>query len=88
MKRKGFAFLAAVIASQLLLSGAATVSVSAEGDGIGETYAAPESPAVTYNMNLDWKFYDTHSDKEIWTAMATADKDGKKFYEVGYDDSS
>ena len=60
MKRKGFAFLAAVIASQLLLSGAATVSVSAESDGIGEAYTAPESPAVTYNMNLDWKFYDTH----------------------------
>ncbi len=87
MKRKGFAFLAAVIASQLLLSGAATVSVSAESDGIGEAYTAPESPAVTYNMNLDWKFYDTHSDKEIWSAMAMADKDGKKFYEVGYDDS-
>ena len=87
MKRTGYALLAAVIASQLLLSGAASVSVSAEG-GIGEAYAAPESPAVTYNMNLDWKFYDTGCTEEIWTAMARADKNGKKFYEVDYDDST
>ena len=51
MKRKGFAFLAAVIASQLLLSGAATVSVSAESDGIGEAYTAPESPAPDFVKN-------------------------------------
>lgn len=92
MKRKGFAFLAAVIASQLLLSGAATVSVSAEGNGIGEAYTAPESPAVTYNMNLDWKFFDTAAHgadgkQDIWNNLAVADKDEKKFYDVDYDDS-
>ena len=31
-----------------------------EGDtGAGEVYTAPESHAITYNMNLDWKFKDT-----------------------------
>ncbi len=86
MRRKARIFLAIIMSLQLLLSG--IVTVSAEGtSGIGEAYMAPESPAVTYNMNLDWKFYDTKTDVEIWSAMANADKDGKKFYEVDYDDS-
>lgn len=65
----------------------AVVPVMADASGIGEEYTAPETEAVTYNMNFDWKFYDTKSDKEIWTSMATADKNGKKFYEADYDDS-
>lgn len=87
MRRKARVFLAIIMSLQLLLSG--IVTVSAEGtSGIGEAYTAPESPAVTYNMNLDWKFYDTGSGADIWTAMAAAEKeDGKKFYEVDYDDS-
>lgn len=59
----------------------------ADDSNIGQPYVEPESPAVTYNMNLDWKFYDTKTDVEIWSAMAKADKDGKKFYEKDYDDS-
>ena len=86
MKRKARIFLAIIMSLQLLLSGIVTVSAE-DVSGIGEAYTEPESPAVTYNMNLDWKFYDTKTDVEIWSAMAKADKDGKKFYEVGYDDS-
>ena len=74
MRRKARVFLAIIMSLQLLLSG--IVTVSAEGtSGIGEAYMAPESPAVTYNMNLDWKFYDTQTDVEIWSAMAKADKE-------------
>ena len=96
MKRKGYAFLAAVIASQLFLTGAAAPQPSGGGnigsirsadDGSGP-YAAPRSIAVTYNMNLDWKFFDTGCTDEIWKAMAKADKNGKKFYETDYDDSA
>ena len=87
MKLKGCTILAAVIASQLLLSGAATVTL-ADDSAIGTTYTEPESPAVTYNMNLDWKFFDTGCTDEIWTAMSKADKNGKKFYETDYDDSA
>lgn len=65
-----------------------SIPVFAESETTTEAYVAPDSPAVTYNMNLDWKCYETHSDAEIWTAMALADKDGKKFYEKDYDDSA
>lgn len=92
MKRKSYAALAIMIVLQLLLSGIVTVSASAE-DGIGEAYTAPESAAVTYNMNLDWKFFDAGRNganlkEDMWSVMAVADKDGKKFYEKDYDDSS
>lgn len=87
MKRKGYALLAALITSQMLLSGAATVSVSADGS-IGEAYTAPDSPAVTYNMNLDWKFYDTKATNSVQDSITNTIKDGKKFYEKDYDDSA
>ncbi len=91
MKRKAYAFLAVMIVLQLLLSG--IVTVNAAEDGIGELYTAPESPAVTYNMNLDWKFKDAQSysgadlKQDIWTVMKLAEKDGKAFYDKDYDDS-
>ncbi|MGN0182593.1 MAG: glycoside hydrolase family 2 TIM barrel-domain containing protein [Candidatus Ornithomonoglobus sp.] len=91
MKRKAYAILAVMIVLQLLLSG--IVTVNAEDNGIGEVYTAPESPAVTYNMNLDWKFFDAGRNganlkADMWTVMAVADKDGKKFYDKDYDDSA
>ncbi|MGM9938094.1 MAG: glycoside hydrolase family 2 TIM barrel-domain containing protein, partial [Candidatus Ornithomonoglobus sp.] len=91
MKRKAYAILAVMIVLQLLLSG--MVAVNAEDNGIGEAYTAPESPAVTYNMNIDWRFKDVRDyaganlQNDIWTVMALADKDGKKFYDKDYDDS-
>ena len=90
MKRKSYAILAIMIVLQLLLSG--MVTVNAEGDSataIGEAYTAPESPAITYNMNLDWKFYDTqkYMSCPVQEAWESAKKDGKQFYEVGYNDS-
>lgn len=87
MRRKISAFLAAIIALQLLLSG--MVAVNAEDENIGKPYTEPDSPAVTYNMNLDWKFFNTNTrGDDIWVAAASADKNGKKFYEKDYDDSS
>ncbi len=83
MKRSISILLTLAMCVQLLLS---SVTVFAENE-VTIKYEAPESPAVTYNMNLDWKCFETHTDKEIWTAMALADKDGKKFYEKDYDDS-
>ena len=87
MKRKGSAFLAVILAMQLLLSGIVTVGAE-NSAGIGKAYTAPQSPAITYNMNLDWKFYDTKTvGTDLWLAIAAADKDGKSFYEKDYDDS-
>ena len=88
MKRKVYAIFAMMIALQLLLSGIVMVNAD-EIAGIGEEYTAPESPSVTYNMNLDWRFMEspvgmTGSVKQAWEAVA---KDGKQFYEVGYDDT-
>lgn len=71
---------------QLLLG---TVTVWAESQTEAEKYTAPESPAVTYNMNMDWKFKKA-SDSATYplaSAAGSVAKDGKQFYEVGYDDS-
>ncbi len=53
MKRTLSLICSFAVALQALLS---AVTVSAADDGIGATYTAPESPAITYNMNLDWKY--------------------------------
>ena len=51
-------------------------------------YTAPASPAVTYNMNVDWKFK-----KALGTvyplakAQESVAQGDKQFYEVDYDDS-
>ena len=84
MKQKISILVSLIMCMQLLFS---AVPVFAEGETESEVYAVPESPAITYNMNLDWKFFDTKTDVEINSAMAKADKNGKKFYEVDYDDS-
>lgn len=85
MKRKIALAVSSVMSLQILLSSAYIANAE---DTAKEKYIAPESPAVTYNMNLDWKFYDCQTDSEIWTAMAKADQNGKKFYEKDYDDSN
>lgn len=91
MKRKCSIFLAITMVLQLLLS--SITIVSAEEESVA--YQAPESPAVTYNMNLDWKFYDVRNSadanlqNDIWTVMQVAnDSSGRRFYEVDFDDSS
>ncbi len=85
MKKKPRVFCSLLLALSMILPIAVT-PVSAEDD---EAYAAPDSPAVTYNMNVDWKFkkasgtlYPLASAKE-----SVKDADGKEFYEVDYDDS-
>lgn len=85
MKRKISIAVSAVMSLQLLMSSA--YAVNAE-EAAPEKYTAPEAPSITYNMNIDWKFYDCKTDAEIWTAMAQADNDGKKFYDKDYDDSA
>lgn len=88
MKRKISAFSAIMIIMQLLLSSIVTVNAETTG-AIGEEYTVPESPSVTYNMNLDWRFFQTSSgyEKDIWESMAEAEKNGVAFYEKDYDDS-
>ena len=62
--------------------------VMAEEETGGEQYAAPESPAVTYNMNVDWKFKKASGTVyPLASALPSVEKDGKQFYEVDYDDS-
>lgn len=86
MKKKLSIFCSLLLALQMIMS-VAVMPVFAEEDETA-TYTAPDSPSVTYNMNVDWKFYDTHNlHDDIFTAMAAADKNGKKFYEKDYDDS-
>ncbi|MCC8168846.1 MAG: hypothetical protein LIO59_00385 [Oscillospiraceae bacterium] len=69
-----------------LLLGTLTV-FAAEDETV--TYTEPESPAVTYNMNIDWKF--TKATGTVYplasAAASVVDSNGKQFYEVEYDDS-
>ena len=83
MKRKFCVLMSVLLSLQMILTGVTVVN----GETTDEAYTVPESNSITYNMNLDWKFYDTNTDVEIWSAMAKADKNGKKFYEKDYDDS-
>lgn len=97
MKKFISGLCAAIMSLQILLL---AVPVFAE-DNTAEKYTAPDSPSATYNMNVDWKFTKAtentsdKNDKEnppsfsLTTATASVlDANGKKFYEVDYDDSS
>lgn len=86
MKRSISLICSLAMVLQLLLG---TMTVWAEDETGTEKYTAPDSPAVTYNMNVDWK-YKRAEDNALFplaTALAGVVKDGKQFYEVGYDDS-
>lgn len=67
---------------QLLLG---TVPVWAEGEGT-DKYQAPESPAVTYNMNVDWSFRKASGTVyPLKDALESVkDTNGKNFYEKDY----
>ena len=78
MKRSVSIICSLVMVLQLLLG---TVTVWAEGETEAEKYTAPESPAVTYNMNVDWKFKKA-SDSATYplaSAAGSVAKDGKQF---------
>ncbi|MBQ3462521.1 MAG: hypothetical protein IJH36_05310, partial [Clostridia bacterium] len=96
MKKKLSVFCSLLLALAMLAP-MAVMPVFAEGDSgnsgdtpATEKYVAPESPAVTYNLNVDWKFIKAGSGQEYPLAKASASvaKDGKQFYEIGYDDSN
>ena len=55
MKKKISIFCSLLLALQMMLSLAA-VPVFADEELTSAVYEEPESPAVTYNMNVDWKF--------------------------------
>ncbi len=86
MKKKLSILCSLMIAMQLIFQTAA-LPVSAADN---EVYTVPESPAITYNMNVDWKF--TKSAGTTYplaeAAASVVDANGKQFYEVDYDDSS
>lgn len=85
MKRKGCMLLSIMIVLQLLLSCVVTVNAAEEGT----EYVVPDSPAVTYNMNIDWKYKraDDSATFPLAAASAAIAKNGKQFYDVDYDDT-
>ncbi len=58
-------------------------------DDEASVFVEPDSPSVTYNMNVDWKF--TKASGTVYplaSAMTSVtDSNGRQFYEVEYDDS-
>lgn len=86
MKRKISILVSLVMCMQLLFS---AIPVFAEGD-TETAYTEPESPSVTYNMNLDWRFKKSSGTTYPLAPALESVKDanGKQFYEPGFDDSS
>lgn len=86
MKRSVSIICSLAMVLQLLLG---AVPVWAAEDTEGTSYEAPESPAVTYNMNVDWRFKKASDSATYPLAKAAASvvKNGKNFYDVDYDDS-
>ncbi|MCD8180049.1 MAG: hypothetical protein LUF26_01010 [Firmicutes bacterium] len=84
--KRGISVICSLVMLLQLLSG--TLTVFAEDD---ETvaYEVPDSPAVTYNMNIDWKF--TKATGTVYplasAAASVVDANGYQFYDVEYDDS-
>ena len=54
MKKKISIFCSLLLALQMMLS-LAVVPVFADEELTSAVYEEPESPAVTYNMNVDWR---------------------------------
>ncbi len=78
-----------IITLAMIASMFTTLPVYADpvGDG-GDTYTAPTSPAVTYNMNVDWKFKKASGTVyPLAEAQKSVAQGDKQFYEVDYDDN-
>ncbi|MBQ8300804.1 MAG: hypothetical protein IJX57_02425, partial [Clostridia bacterium] len=89
MKKKLNVFLSLLLVVQMILS-LAVMPAYAEGEDETPEYSQAESPAVVYNMNVDWKYKRAADGATFPLASALAgvvDASGKQFYEVGYDDS-
>ena len=88
MKKKISIFCSLLLALQMMLS-LAVVPAFADEELTSAVYEEPESPSVTYNMNVDWKFKKAADGSEYPLAKASASvaKDGKNFYDADYDDS-
>lgn len=86
MRRKPAIVCSLLIALQMVLS---TITLPVFAEEVVEQYEEPQSPSVTYNMNMDWKFRKADSAKKFPLKDATEAiaKNGKNFYDVDYDDS-
>ena len=71
MKKKNKYFCSLLLALQMMLS-LAVVPVFADEELTSAVYEEPESPAVTYNMNVDWKFKKAADGSEYPLAKASA----------------
>lgn len=84
MKKKFLALVAAIISLQTLMSMfAVPMTVNAED----LLYTQPDSPSEVYNMNIDWKYKKPDTRWPLQSAVDSADENGKKFYEIDYDDT-
>ena len=90
MKKKLSVFCSLLLALSMILP-MAVMPVFAEGEDNAseDKYTQIESPAVTYNMNVDWKFKKASGTVYPLASALESVKDttGKYFYEVGFDDS-
>ena len=77
-KNKYFLFTAVGITDDVVISGSSGFCRRRTNSAV---YEEPESPAVTYNMNVDWKFKKAADGSEYPLAKASASvaKDGKTF---------
>ena len=86
--RKKIGIIVSLIMSLQMILSAAVIPVHADEGAV--PYDVPASQHVTYNMNLDWKFFEAENGmgKSVREAWESAAKNGKQFYDVDYDDSA
>ena len=74
-------FFSTLVAFVMLLS---LLPAQAQGE---DDVMLPDITKTTYNMNFGWKFTKTRVATPMKDAMESMVKNGKAFYEIGYDDS-
>ena len=60
---------------------------SASAAGGENDFMIPEGNGKTYNLNVGWKFKKPNAAFPLADALSSTVKDGKNFYDIGYDDS-
>ncbi|MCH5213134.1 MAG: beta galactosidase jelly roll domain-containing protein [Oscillospiraceae bacterium] len=90
MKKRPRIICSILVTAQLMLNAAVAIPVHADDKAV--SYDVPQSQHETYNMNLDWHFFDTEigADKNVTMQQAmdkAKDSTGKQFWEAGYDES-
>lgn len=78
-------FLLCILCAALLLQNIPVFASEIETDG---DFSVPRGEGSVYNLNIDWKAKRPEVAFPLADALASEVRDGKNFYDIGYDDSA